>query len=267
MNKKSLSSRIAIFFSVTTTLFGLTLLSACTPKMNGLYQDPSFTYESMSQQGIAIGGVSTPEDKANNTTVVSLRAELSELFREAIINQRPGIILMPAGDIAQALGPKYEPMMAYYSYRDVAADEYLKLIQSNTQHIRYVVFANIPTNSVGQSRSDDDSGVYYQSYRNMTVSVKIYDLATSQIVWSGSLSESASTQNTYRTSPIVNSTNTNDGSQPSMTAILISEAMAGVEKTQIDKHATYPNPPGTQPLATQIFNDIARNLPKPSKHK
>jgi hypothetical protein len=250
-----------LFFSVffvSLSFFGLT---ACTPKMNGLFQDPSFTYASMTQNGFAIGGVAIPKDQKSNTdpATVAQESHYAELLREGILNARPGVLIMPAGEVAQALGEKYDPMMTYYAYRDVAADEYLKMIQSKTTHIRYVMFTSIPSNNTSQVMTDNGDNLTYTSYRTVTVSAKIYDLNTDQIVWSGSLSESAQNTNTYATTQIDNPQNT--------TEAIASSVIGGLEKDQIQKHATYPNPPDTLPLVSGIFNGIGENLPKPIKKK
>jgi hypothetical protein len=261
LKKIFFKSCLRVSAGLLASLFFLNL-TACTPRLNGLFQDPSFTYDSMSQEGFAIGGVAIPTPTTHTGTdpaIVAQESHYAELLREGVLNARPGILIMPAGEVAQTLGEKYDTMITYYAYRDVTADEYLKLIKAKTTHIRYVMFASIPVNATSQAMFDNGDSMSYASYRTVTASAKIYDLVTNQIVWSGSLTQTAQNTSTYVTTEIQNPQNS--------TEAIASSVITGLEKNQIQKNATYPTPPDTLPVISGIFNAMGENLPKPVKKK
>jgi hypothetical protein len=258
MNFKNFKFSLSSLLSLSLFLsLSLSLTACAPPRMNGLFQDPSFTYTSIQQGGLAIGGVSTSGTKPASPALIAENSHYAELFREGLINARPGISIMPAGDIAQTMGANYDKMMDYYAYRDVIAESDLNAIKAKTSHIRYVVFANIPTNTTSQSYNDGGDTLTYSTIRTITISVKAYDLTNNQIVWSGSLSSMGANNNSYQTTAIKNPKNTTED--------IVSSLVAGLEKDRIQKTGTYPRAPDSLPIVSQIFDGIGENLPKPPK--
>lgn len=242
------------------------LFSACTPSATGLYRDPSFTYNAMHTQGMAVGGVADNSAFMGNTPPPS-SLSYAENLREAFINKSPGLAVMPAGDVAQALGiSTYNAMMTYYAQNDSVPVEDLDKLKAHTQNLGYVAFGRIVSNQISHSTSTEsevthhgntrDTADDYETTRTVTVQVKIYSLTTHQIVWSGSLTDSITNTNSY---PLMHPSHFhNDSSQ------IIDDVVTGFVNGSVQGNAQYPAAPGSSDVAARAMNELMANLPSAS---
>lgn len=289
--RQKLSSIIVVAFTL--------LLTACAPKMNGLYKNPSFTYKTMTSQSLAVAGVGQVKHAS-----AAQQNTYAEMFREAIINQRPALQIMPAGNVAQTMGHNYDRMLSYYAQRGVAANKYLKIIRNKTHNVRYVVFGRIISDSVSrhiatnanpplytqpqhpcrwQKRPCDwKRYVCYQDHngvcRRKSHPVVKYnpdavDYVTTRSINVGvKIYDLSDFRIVWSGSLAQSQSNANHYGEyygtrfKHATGAILSNLLANRQLNQITKHATYPGAPGSVHLVSQILNGIAQNLPEKKKH-
>jgi hypothetical protein len=189
------------------------ILAGCAT-VEGLYQDPSFTYGSVRAGNIGVGGVAS----TSKALSPGEQSAYSNLIRNSLFQHFPGMNIMPQGDAVSALGaPRYQSMMRFYADNGVIQDQYLTAFKNHITHMRYLVFARIISYQTSR-RHDEVKDFDHSSYRHdhdrdfdrptseslnyystleMRVEMSVYDLNLQRVVWSGNLDDSRENRNTY----------------------------------------------------------------------
>lgn len=194
------------FLSVFLTSLILLQFTACAPHVAGLRHDESFNYDSVVNGGIAIAGVSAtftefPDGQKN---------QLAEIFRRAIIDKREGYRVLPAGLLEQRMGDGYSVMLDNFHDGAVISPEDIALLQQKQIPARYLLLSRIENHAVRENRNntpvydDNDKAtdrvtVTLQTIADITAFSSIYDLQKGVSVWSGSITQNITKENSFET--------------------------------------------------------------------
>ena len=232
--------------------FMLLLLQGCV-SVSGLYHNHSFTYQSMVSDRIGVGGVVSAETPLR----YEQQTAYASYLRASMINRYPGLNVMPSGDAARAIGiPAYRQMIRTYEQFGAIPSDNLKAMHKHVTGMRYLTFARIEQNIASHdsggghgyiSSSSNDDVTDYNSTRNMTVKLEVYDLTTGRVVWSGSITESQSKKK--RTT------------QPHTTKVFAALAQAAVGS--LTAQYQYPPFPSTDSVLRTIFKDFMSKFVQP----
>ena len=296
--------------SFASILTACVFLTACAPAMNGLYHDKSFTYKAMHAQSMAVAGVTEVQGQRHgkrwrnrHQASVSEQNAYAQMFREAMLNQRPHLTIMPAGDVAQTMGHQYRDMMTYYADHGVAANQYLNLLAKRTHNVRYVVFGRILSDTVGHQRYtnanpplyskpkrpckwrhkpcdwkryicyEDDKGVCRRkAHPTVKYNPDAVDYVTTRSINIGvKIYDLTNKRIVWSGSLNQSANNANHYGMYYGTRYKHDHgANKGArdqnrELNHISKHATFPGAPAKLNLISQIMNGIAMNLPEQNK--
>lgn len=233
------------------------LLCACAPRMAGLQHDESFDYNAAVAGGIAVAGVTStfaefPPDQQN---------QLAEIFRRTIIDEREKYRLLSPGVLGQKLGKEYPDVLEQFRASGALGLTELSVLQKSNIPARYLLMTRIEKHSNSQDREEsavyNDKGketnkaqVSLQSIAEVAAFASIYDLKRGVSVWSGSLTQRKTNENTFETY--------RGGSLEKMlkdtaVGVLLGNEAAGRE---------YPEEPRFKDVVAKVFRGFAANLPK-----
>ncbi len=249
-----------VFFSVV--LFFMLTAAGCV-SVQGLYVDPSFTYQSVLANNIGVAGVVS----ATRRIRPSRQTALSNLMQNALIKHFPGLPIMPAGDVVRALGvTQYKAMMEYYRLHGVVPGQYLSALYKHVIYMRYVAFVRVEQDSISHDRQQYEdnttprrastSTIAFTTKLTVRVQIDVYDVITHRIVWRGSLNESTSRSNRYEVPSMV--TGRREGLNRA-----IAQSVIGMAGTAIvDSNHSYPTAPSFYNFMQRIFNSMIGRFPK-----
>ncbi|MBU0455910.1 MAG: hypothetical protein ABIH77_02405 [Pseudomonadota bacterium] len=257
--------RFKVFASALWIGFCLFALSACV-SVEGLYVDPSFTYASIMENNIGVGGVvSVPRD-----LTAARQSAYANQVRAAIMQKYPGINVMPSGDLTRALSaPDYRRMMRYYRDYGVVQDEYLKTAHRHIKRMRYVAFARIVEDQISHNRTQEDPGPHTRGSVTMTttltmkVNMVVYDLNNDRMVWSGAVTESNENNNHYDMNAVYVGRHHRHDVDKQIVASLANTALQEMQERQYH----YPSAPAANDLLNGIFSGLLTKFPVPPKQQ
>lgn len=232
-------------------------LIACV-SVQGLYQDPSFTYASIKQNNIGVAGVvSVPRKlKAREQNACA------NVLHTALVEKYPGLVIMPAGDAVRAMGDSsYRQMMRYYRDNGVVPSDYLNILRRHVSHMRYLVFARILEDRVEHSRQTTDqqdgtNKIEYQTTLSLTIHLDVYDVQTKNIVWSGSVTDSTYNANSYTAA------STDTYKHESIGHEIVQDVASMLTTQTVEQHHEYPSAPSVKQFLQTIFSELLTRFPK-----
>jgi len=234
------------------------LLTACATTLTDVYRSPNFTYQSIINDNIGVGGVTSTVRPLSR----GQKNAYGNLLWNSIIGHYPGMRVMPPGDMVRALGPRrYQRMMHYYRQYSVMPDDIFPVLKQHILRLNYLVFARITQNSIShnryQSHNDfqNDDNVEFRTARTLRVGLKIYNISTRQLAWSGSIKTSSGNHNSYSALHV--------GDDKTENVALTALNLLG--QLMLDQDHSYPPPPPTADLLRDVFKRFAKALPKPQK--
>lgn len=230
--------------------------------VEGLYVDPSFNFGSLARGNIGVGGVVSVVNRTSRSQLTAL----GSLISGRLLDQYPGLTVMPVGDTVRALGAsRYWQMMGYYQENGVVPDQYLSALRRHVSHIRYLVFARIVDNRIGHQRTQDvddpaintGTTIHYSTVRTLRIHMDVYDLDQHRVVWGGSYGSSRSTANSYTIPGLP--VGRHHRARREMESNLL--AMAGT--ALVDANHQYPSPPSLTSFASDVFRMLIKKFPMP----
>lgn len=229
------------------------LIAGCV-SVQGLYHAPSFTYQSIYNDNIGVGGVAL----VTRPLSTAAKTAYADYLQSALISKYPGLNIMPAGDAITALSPRvYRHMMRAFRISGTIRPEYLQLLQKHIHHMRYLVFARILSAHVDHDTDIEPDPVYkhqenttYSTKLTLLVKLIVYDLTTKRIVWSGTITDSNSNTNNYASRAARRWKNWKRAATD-----IVFDAITYT-------HKTYPPPPATAPILRDIFRYFMPKFPQ-----
>ncbi len=250
--------KISMQTFVLTVISGI-FLAACSTKVpvEGLYQSNNFTYPSIHHEHIGVGGVTSSVTNTSPATANTYAASI----RNSVIHKYPGLDIMPAGQMASALGrTHYNQMMQAYTSNGVIDEKYLSEMKQHIRGMRYVIFGRIVQDSVGNHRNTYSDRIDFSTNRTMRVEYKIYDLNDKQIAWSGTVRQSAHADNSYPLPKMPN--NNDDPNKPHDSRDdLVRQSLNLAATAFIQGNHDYPVAPSAYGVFRKTSNGFASRLP------
>jgi hypothetical protein len=228
-------------------------LTACTPSINGLVHDKSFTKQSMTNGGIVVAGVTGSakviDPKSRNVYAAVLAEELRDELK--------GVQIMPVNDIINAMSAQqHNAILDEFSKNDTLSAASMNKLKAGTR-AQYAALARVNNNSVTNNRSNqlattDARGNIIKpaqtistSRRDVAVSLYIFDLGSGKRVWGGNIGLGRERNKTY----------THENA-----ALNIIRGVSALASGNLDAAYPYPAPPGEKDLLASIFNGFGDNL-------
>lgn len=210
--------------------------------VQGQRQDPSFTYESVSQGGIGIGAVTWL-----GGADTSSRVPFENALRAQLLEVRPESNVMSAAAVAGALGEEaYARIVGLHERTGELDSVTLAELATRLEAVRYVVLASIEHEAVDSTRKEtrDTTGRHesFTTSRRLSLGLRVYDLRLGLEAWGGRITNAESEMNSYGEHGLV---------------IEVIEAVVGWRG--------YPDPPSRLDVAEDIFETFAKHLPRPPK--
>jgi len=250
-------------------LLSMFLLVACKTPVVGMQQHPSFTYETVMQNQIAIGGVVSTVDQLTDVE----RIRFSDILFRELVDEREGIQIIRAGLVVKAMGlEQHQQWLDDYMLTGTIAYSDTSFLREKFPHARYLVLSRIELHDVSSSHSetetdvadskeDREKGEYefvrvdvsLKTKRQMGVSLAVYDLQQKLMVWSGYISNT--------------DTNSNDASRTFDKHNRWREELADafIDALIDEKRNNYPAPPPLEHVLAGVFSGFAENMPEPGK--
>ena len=226
----------------------VTVAGGCGTKVIGLRSDPSFTYQTLSAGGIAVGGVTSRIGEDDPFT----QHRMTSLLRVSILKERPDIAVQPVAVLPRALGQvAYGELLADYRLSGEIAETWLEQLSSAAGDVQYAIFARIEYDDTEKVKviERDTSDVEVTTFkisRSVGISFHIYDLTTGVSVWSGIIAKTEEKSKVYR-------------EQSGILASVV-EAVLGVNQPE------YPSLPEFSKLSREVFEGFADNLSERVTH-
>lgn len=230
------------------------LVSSCAAHVSGLQHDQSFNYKSVQTGGIAVGGVASIGVDASPSEL----KYYAELYRREIVEERREFQVAAAGDVAYALGDSYPAMMASFSADGVLNAQQLEQLRQAPLTAEYVIFSRIEDHNIEENRSEspvfDKDGkevknrinVSLNTVASITAFSRIYDRLTGKSVWSGSVTQNKTNENSF------------ESYNGSSFKKALSDAILG----DIGNTREQPPAPKFTEVLSEVFRGFAENLPK-----
>lgn len=243
-------------------LFCVMFFAGCV-SVQGLYVDPSFTYQSVIANNIGVGGVVSTSKNISS----SQQAALSNFLQNALVRHFPGLPVMPSGDVVRALGAsQYQAMISYYRSHGVVPDKYLDALYKHIIYMRYIAFARIEQDNISHDRHQSQdvstprttgvSTISYTTTLSVGLHIDVYDVKARRIVWRGSVTENRTRSNNYDVPGV--STDAHESAAKAIAQGVLSVAGTAL----VDSQHSYPSAPSFNNLVQQIFYDMVSKFPK-----
>lgn len=242
------------------SLFVLTaVLAACSTKVAGLKQSPTFTHPALVSGKIAIGGVAA----ATETLDEGRRSTYSNLLRTALLEERKELTVIPVGTVINKVGPsQYQQMIGELQSAGLLSDKSVTSLKAKLPDARYVTFARVENDEVNHDRNEtanhDRNGkaisgsekVVTTARRDLTASILVYDLKEGDVAWSGSITKSLSNTRHY------------DKEKELGIVSVINAIKGSSNQVPDDQKYPYPSPPESHKVLAMVFEGFGENLPE-----
>ena len=241
------------------------IATGCATKIVGLQKDKSFTYESIKQTPLVIGGV---VDGANEKSAVSNINSMNEL-RGQIDEETKNIKVSRSGLVRATIGSRtYKQMLQEYRDDSSLSQNSIEMLSKKLKGKRYVIFSRIQKDEPYQNRSesqDTDSkgnqlsskSINMTSGRTVGASLDVIDLHLKKVVWSGLISKEKQNSQRYKWNEPKQDTTGFGG------LINLVKTIKGTEgKVATQPDYKFPSHPSTQSVLVSIFRGFAENLPE-----
>lgn len=242
---------------MTRIVSGLILIASlvgCAAHVSGLQHDKSFNYNAVKAGGIAVGGVTSIIDQVSEQEL----NYFGELYRRQIVEERGEFRVVPVGKIANGLGDDYQPLMEGFRAHGVVDEKSVSQLRQLNLPAQYVIFSRIEDHYVEENNSEspvfDKDGKEVKNKTNVTLSTvanvtaftRIYDRQTGKSVWSGSVTQSKTNENSFE----------------SYSGSSFKKALADAIIGDIAESREQPPEPEFNDVLSQVFRGFAENLPK-----
>jgi hypothetical protein len=249
---------VLIRSSAASMLLALAL-TGCATKVAGLKQSPTFTFPSIAQGKMAVGGV------AASSTLLDegKRTSYANLLRTELLEERKEYNIAPVGSVVNRLGrQQYQTMMSELANTGSISDQSLSALRTKLADTRYVTFALIEHDEVTTDRRENSSTdkdgrvvpgsekIVASAQRNVTASLHVYDLKSGDVAFTGAVTKSLGDSRQYE-------------KERESGLVSVIKAIKGDGNDPIDAKYPYPTAPDTMKVLSKVFTGFGENLPKP----
>jgi hypothetical protein len=227
----------------------------------GLQHDPTFTYQNVASDGIAVAGVVHPLGYGERRMD---REQATDYLRLQILRYRDDINVRPSGVIRVAIGEGFyqELLDVYERGGELNLAHETALREIVREQVRYVIFARIDQDNIGRRQRETTKGkdeeqqdiLEYITSRHISTEFLVYDAYEGRQVWRGHFAGRRSNKNSY----VLADTEIEDEQD-------LLEIIVGVILDADAPEPTYPPPPSLNGLLAGVFKNFAKSLPEPGK--
>ncbi|MDH5184287.1 MAG: hypothetical protein OEX12_10395 [Gammaproteobacteria bacterium] len=241
-------------FKRVLLIVATSLITACTPGIDGLVHDKSLTLESLQQGGISIAGLGAKSGVLNQ----GHQDTYSELLRQALEDDLKGIAIVSENELLHAIRREDHALIVEeFSRRGTLSAININRLK-NKLNTRYVALTQIDSNTVKNERSNqlesiDRNGKVLRpasttskSTRTVYARLYLFDLRSGKRVWGGSIHLSRNSSRSYG----------HDN-----TAVNLIRGISALS-SGMDSAYPYPQAPSEGELLNSIFSAFAENLGK-----
>ena len=250
-------------------LVSMFVLVACKTPVVGMQQHASFTYETVMQGQVVIGGVVSNVDELTDLD----RLRYSDIQSRAFIDEHQGIKIVRVGQLLQAMGAEpYHKWLDRFMVTGVITNSDADIVHQLFPHARYLILSRIESHNISEKHSETETDVAdseedrekgefefvrvdvsLTTSRQMGVTMMVYDMDQQLLVWSGYISKTESDSNS--------SSRTFD-KHKRWSEELVAAFIDGL--IQPDSNS-YPAAPPEAEVLEAIFEGFAENMPEPTK--
>ncbi len=229
------------------------VVGGCGTHVIGLRSDPSFTHETMSTGGIAVGGVTSIAGADDPIT----RRKMTSLLRACILEERSDVEVQPIAMFPHAVGPlAYGELMADYRRTGEISAPWLEHLSRDPGKAQYVIFARIERDSAGRNAFQGEGFTTYKVSRTVGVGFLVFDLTKMASVWSGYITKTKDKHNKVDDEEEEQS----GGFLANIVGDLLESIVAGA--LGLTPPSTYPDYPRFTETLDPIFQGFAEHLPE-----
>ncbi len=256
--------------------------SSCKTRIIGLEHDPAFNYKTMSQNRFAIAGVTDPRD---SYWFRENRVMYGELMRESFLKKRKKMRLLDVSAVKNFLGTdNYLRLVKQYGSFGILNPEDISLLAAKLPGTRYLVVARVNYHKLRQWRRVEDikeelseedkknekvpevigQRIVKEIEREMSVTLRIYDLQLKKNVWGGTIVKKKSTEANYEENDSGNYVKTKNVLVNIFANAMIEsirDKNKSREQKTDDQKYPWPKVPSREKLLRVIFTGFAENLP------
>ncbi|MDM8523104.1 hypothetical protein QUF80_07010 [Desulfococcaceae bacterium HSG8] len=229
-------------------------------EVSGLVKDPSFSYQAVVKEKMAVGGVVSLVSQLNN----SQRNNYANVLRAHFVDERKTFQVAPVFSVIKALGQEeYSQMLSDYKDSGGIDDIWLNKLSGKIK-ARYVIFTSIQSDDIENTREKEKEDkyednkdkkkdkkkkkVFSRSIRSVSATMNIYDLQQKYIVWSGTVTQKKTRETEYE--------------EQKDDAIIGIIKAATKTQTSDDDLYLYPQPPRSNEVVAMVFRGFAENMPE-----
>lgn len=228
---------------------------ACTPKITGLLNDPSFNTSTLYNGRMIVGGVTMAPSLG---TITAAQSDMyAGILSDRFLAKRKRLTVFPQTEIINLIGrARHNQILAEFAKTGTLTKESIADL-GKTGKARYVVMARIDSDNISKNRTfydqtvDKNGNVVSPPHTVVTVTRRIsttlyvFDTKLGKAVWGGILTSTNSNSRTY------------NHDNKFMNNLRTLQAITG----GLDKALPYPPPPGMDQMCRSAFSGYAKNLP------
>ena len=172
-------------------LIASTVVYACQTYVPNLAVDPSFTYQTMTEAGMVIGGVSSNLE----TIGIKQSDRYADEIKAAIDKERPELAVIDAHSLRKKMDSVvYNAMMDGWTDDLSVSKQSITAIKKAMPNVQYATFARIEETSTSVSNTQSpfyqngkQTGVGHNlaAMREMKVTYIVYEVTSGAEVWNG----------------------------------------------------------------------------------
>ena len=244
---------------LATKVLLLGSLSISCASVDGLNVDKSFTYQSLGQRGLIVTDVMT----GNNIKLDGIsQPQLKGLLESEVRDERDDFKLSYSD--AEYSNP--DVLMEFKSVGDLSPETLASLATTSS----YVAFGVVNNDSVYHDESEEKNekdkivSYSYTTYREMTVTFKVYDLEAKKMVWSGDVNKRMNNSKRYSKKDHRRLVASNETADTINAIGGLVGALSGKKKQEplLDNLKLHPSAPSQRDTLKNLFEDFADTLPK-----
>lgn len=216
------------------------ILSSCTTPMTSIKQNDSFTINSIKQEHIVFGGITSAAEEWDNEKF----RQYTSIARDSLSTIYSGINFDSNENILTSIG--HDELINFINLildNSVETKEALVTLSNIEKNSRYIIFSKILTDTITKNNYSTNTEKSYIVERKISVLTSIYDLKKLSRVWSGKITTTMSNSNT--------NPQKHDGN-------ILSDLLTTLVEDVI--YRDYPKPPAIEALIEKSFSGIGENI-------
>ncbi len=169
------------------------LITACAPKLVGVWRDPGFTPSQIHSAQVVLGGIGSsaaPRDiNEEQAEFQDLSGTLDRILWKQLEKKAPNLALLPLEFSRDKLGAdKHAALVAKFDSRgELTPEEAMSLSDAVKGQTSYVLYGRLAQDRTESTRILESSGWKTDYKRRMAFAFAVYEVSTGKAMWRGAL--------------------------------------------------------------------------------